>query len=92
VENRFAKKAEIAGIERMIYTAHNVPTVIQITINALMPYTIQESRYVLLAPMQHLPHAAMWSRDRPSIQMMSRTFDMRSRQQLQKNPPAVVGD
>jgi hypothetical protein len=57
-----------------------------------MPYSIQESWYALLAPMQHLPHASVWSRDRVSMEVAARTFDMKSRKYLQKNPPAVVGE
>lgn len=80
VETRFAKARDIANLDKSIYVAHNIPPIMQITVNAIMPYTPQESWYVLLAPMQHLPHAMVWSRDRKSMEIMARTFDMKSRQ------------
>lgn len=92
VETRFVKKSDITGLEKSVYVAHNIPPVMQVITNAVMPYTPQESWYVLLAPMLHLPHALVWSRDRKSMEITSRTFDMKSRQELQKNPPSVVGE
>lgn len=92
LESRFVKKDQIAHMDDVIYHAYNVPSVMQISLHAVMPYKIQESRYVMLAPVDHLPHADLRSRDSDSMQLMARTFDQKSRKNLQKNPPTVVGD
>jgi hypothetical protein len=90
IESRFIKREALRGEKSLIYTPHNHPYISQIALDVVQTYTPAIARYVLVAPVSHLPHANISTRNEENMELMTRTSSLSSRTKQKKTPPTSV--